>query len=83
MNDKRNRTELPMLFTAEEVADILHIGRSTVFKLMKQNQLESIRLGRSRRVPIDALQNYVEDLRQGWREEDLVKRGSPQKSIYE
>ena len=73
MDNKQNRTELPMLFTAEEVADILHIGRSTVFKLMKQNQLESIRLGRSRRVPIDALQNFVEDLRQGWREQDLAK----------
>jgi excisionase family DNA binding protein len=72
-----------MLFTAEEVADILHIGRSTVFKLMKQNQLESIRLGRSRRVPIDALQNFVDELRQGWREQDLVKRNSPRKSIYE
>lgn len=72
-----------MLFTADEVADILHIGRSTVFKLMKQNQLESIRLGRSRRVPIDALQNFVEDLRQGWREQDLVKRRGPLKSIHE
>ncbi len=72
-----------MLFTAEEVADILHIGRSTVFKLMKQNQLESIRLGRSRRVPIDALQNFVDNLRQGWKEQDLVKRERPQKYIYE
>ena len=55
-------TGLPILYTVEEVADILHIGRSTVFTLIKQGKLESIRLGRSRRVPIDAMQEYVNDL---------------------
>lgn len=55
-------TRLPILYTVEEVADILHIGRSTVFTLIKQGKLESIRLGRSRRVPIDAMQEYVNDL---------------------
>ena len=55
-------TRLPMLFSIEEVADILHIGRSTVFKLIKEGSIQSIKLGRSRRVPIDAMQNYVNDL---------------------
>ena len=66
-------TNLPILYTAEEVADILNIGRSTVFKLMKQNRIESIRLGRTRRIPLDALQDFVDDLRQGWKEQDLLK----------
>lgn len=56
-------SELPMLFTVEQVAQILGIGRSTVFKLIKQNQIESIRLGRSRRIPVDAMQSYVDNLR--------------------
>jgi excisionase family DNA binding protein len=51
-----------MLFTIEEVANILHIGRSTVFKLIKEGSIQSIKMGRSRRVPIDAMQNYVNDL---------------------
>ena len=55
-------TRLPMLFSIEEVADILHIGRSTVFKLIKEGKIQSIKMGRSRRVPIDAMQNYVNDL---------------------
>jgi len=65
---------LPILYTAEEAADILNIGRSTVFKLMKQNRIESIRLGRTRRIPLDALQDFVDDLRQGWKEQDLLKK---------
>jgi len=68
---KKAMTQLPILYTAEEVADILNIGRSTVFKLMKQNRLESIRLGRSRRVPLDALQNLIGDLRHGYTEKQL------------
>jgi len=64
-------SNLPILYTAEEVADILHIGRSTVFKLMKQKRLESIQLGRSRRVPLDALQDLISDLRQGYTEKKL------------
>ena len=55
-------TRLPMLFSVEEVADILHIGRSTVFKLIKEGKIQSIKLGRSRRIPIDSMQNYVDDL---------------------
>ena len=57
-----SETRLPMLFSVEEVADILHIGRSTVFKLIKDGKIQSIKLGRSRRIPIDAMQDYVDDL---------------------
>jgi excisionase family DNA binding protein len=74
-------TNIPILYTAEEVADILNIGRSTVFKLMKQNRLESIRLGRSRRIPLDAIQGFIDDLRQGWTEQDLMKKPKS-KEVY-
>lgn len=63
MDITKNQVELPMLFTVEQVAQILGIGRSTVFQLIKAEKIESIRLGRSRRIPIDAMQNYVDDLR--------------------
>ena len=63
MDITNNKVELPMLFTVEQVAQILGIGRSTVFQLIKNEQIESIRLGRSRRIPVDAMQNYVDDLR--------------------
>ena len=55
-------SRLPILYSVEEVADILHIGRSTVFNLIKQGKIQSIKLGRSRRVPIDAMQTYVDEL---------------------
>ena len=63
MDITKNKVELPMLFTVEQVAQILGIGRSTVFQLIKSEQIESIRLGRSRRIPVDAMQNYVDELR--------------------
>ena len=63
MDITNNKIELPMLFTVEQVAQILGIGRSTVFQLIKNDQIESIRLGRSRRIPVDAMQNYVNELR--------------------
>ena len=55
-------SRLPILFSVEEVADILNIGRSTVFRLIKENQIESIKLGRTRRIHIDAMQKLVNDL---------------------
>jgi len=63
MDITNNKVELPMLFTVEQVAQILGIGRSTVFQLIKNDHIESIRLGRSRRIPVDAMQNYVDELR--------------------
>jgi len=75
-------TQLPILFTAEQVADILGIGRTTVFKLMKTRQLESIRLGRSRRVPQDALKTFIDDLRFGFKESELVRKESSGKFIH-
>jgi len=50
------------MYTVEEVADILHIGRSTVFNLIKEKKIQSIKLGRSRRVPLDAMKAYVNEL---------------------
>ena len=57
-----SENRLPILFTVEEVADILHIGRSTVFNLIKEKKIQSVKLGRSRRVPVDAMKAYVDSL---------------------
>lgn len=57
-----SETRLPILYTVEEVADILHVGRSTVFNLIKEKKIQSIKLGRSRRVPLDAMKAYVDYL---------------------
>jgi excisionase family DNA binding protein len=51
-----------VLLRPEEVAEALSIGRSTVFALMRSGELRSVKIGKSRRVPVDAVTEYVAGL---------------------
>ncbi|MFF2187861.1 excisionase family DNA-binding protein [Streptomyces sp. NPDC058155] len=51
------------LLTVEEAARRLRIGRTTCFKLVITGEIESVTVGRLRRVPPDALPAYVAKLR--------------------
>ncbi|MGI5529404.1 excisionase family DNA-binding protein [Streptomyces syringium] len=48
-----------VLLTVEEAARRLRIGRTTCFALIRTGELESIDVGRLRRVPADAPAAYV------------------------
>ncbi|MBD3004333.1 excisionase family DNA-binding protein [Streptomyces sp. 5-10] len=48
-----------VLLTVEEAARRLRIGRTTCFALIRAGELESIPVGRLRRVPADAPAAYV------------------------
>lgn len=50
----------PILVTVEEAARTLAIGRSAAYELIASGQLASVKIGRSRRVPVQALRDYVE-----------------------
>ncbi len=52
-----------LLYTVEEAADVLRIGRSKLFDLIRCNELESVKIGRLRRVPEDAVREYLRRLR--------------------
>ena len=52
-----------LLLSVEEAAQRLHIGRSTVYTLVAENQLESVKIGKLRRIPAQALEDYVATLR--------------------
>ncbi len=54
-----------LLHTPEEAANRLGIGRTTIYELLASKQLESVVIGRSRRIPAAALVAYVEGLRAG------------------
>jgi excisionase family DNA binding protein len=60
-----------LLMTIGDAAVALGIGRSTVYELIAQGQLEVVHVGRSARVPTEALEALVERLRagqeNGWR----------------
>ena len=59
----RRDSESHVLITIPEAARRLSIGRSTAYELIAAGRLEVVHVGRSARVPVDALDNLVEDLR--------------------
>ncbi|MBT2383016.1 helix-turn-helix domain-containing protein [Streptomyces sp. ISL-11] len=52
----------PLLYTPEEAAKALRIGRSTVYELMAEGALPYTKRGRSRRIKRCDLEAYVMDL---------------------
>lgn len=52
-----------LLLKPEEAAEVLSIGRSKVYELIGTGELASVRIGTSRRVPTDALVEFVSRLR--------------------
>ena len=52
-----------LLFTAEETAKVLGIGRSKVYELLRAGVIQSVRIGACRRIPAAAIIDYVERLR--------------------
>ncbi len=53
----------PLLLRVEEAAAMLGIGRTRMFALIESGEVVSLKLGRSRRVPVDALRAYVDHLK--------------------
>ena len=49
----------PLLFTIEEAAKILHVGRPAMFRLIHEKTLRSIKVGASRRISARALSEFV------------------------
>jgi excisionase family DNA binding protein len=51
-----------ILLTGEQAADRLGIGRTTAFALIAQGRLSSVQIGHLRRVPVSAIDAFVEQL---------------------
>jgi excisionase family DNA binding protein len=56
------------LYRVEEVAEILSMGRSTVFDLIRSGRLASVKEGAMRRITEEAIRDYVRRLTEEWRE---------------
>lgn len=48
-----------LLLTIEEAATVMSLGRTLVYELVRRNEITSIKVGRSRRIPVSALRAYV------------------------
>lgn len=49
-----------LLLTIEEAAERLHVGRCTMQALLTSGEVQSLRIGRLRRIPPSALEDYIE-----------------------
>ena len=47
--------------TVVEVAAMLRVSRATVYRLVHAGRLPGMRIGRSVRIPRDAVENYIRD----------------------
>lgn len=56
------RTTERLLLTVVEGAQRLSIGRSRMFELISSGEVKSVKVGRSRRIPTAALDEYVAKL---------------------
>ena len=54
-----------IVLTVEQAAERLGIGRTLMYSLVSSGAVESVTIGRLRRIPADALMRYVESLRVG------------------
>jgi excisionase family DNA binding protein len=55
----------PALLTVKQAARVLNLGRSTVYQLIADGRLEVVHIGRSTRVPADAISGLIGALRAG------------------
>ncbi|MEV6711950.1 excisionase family DNA-binding protein [Lentzea sp. NPDC051208] len=51
-----------IVLTVEQAAKRLNIGRTLMYELVSSGEVESVHIGRLRRVPLQALTNYVNKL---------------------
>ena len=51
-----------LLISVEEAAQILGIGRTAAYELVRKQQLKSVKIGRTRRVVVSSLNEYIMQL---------------------
>jgi excisionase family DNA binding protein len=57
-----DQVEPRRMLTVEQAAEVLSVGRTTMFALVKSGEIESVRIGYLRRIPADAIDAYVASL---------------------
>ncbi len=50
----------PLLLTPVEAARRLSIARSSLYEMLLTGEIVSIKIGRSRRIPLDAITDFID-----------------------
>jgi excisionase family DNA binding protein len=75
--DNEGPATVVLLLTVEEAAQRLSIGRTTMYSLVSTGAIESVTIGRLRRIPSECVEEYVSSLRANGQPESaaaLVRR---------
>ena len=51
--------QYPPVLSVKQVAEILAVSNNTAYALVRSEQIHSVRVGRSYRVPLDAVVDYL------------------------
>ena len=54
-----------LLLTATEASEAIGIGRTRIYELLASGELPSVRIGRSVRVPTEALKRWIQERQAG------------------
>lgn len=54
-----NFSSKPNLYTIAEVADLMRVSKMTVYRMVHSGDLPAIRVGKSYRVPVSAIQQIL------------------------
>lgn len=59
---ERGMMPTKLLLTPDEAAEVLGVSRSMLYRMLMRREILSVKLGAARRVPLQALQDYVRHL---------------------
>lgn len=59
MRQRQERHDQPLLVSVEEAAAQLSIGRTQAYALVQRGALKSVKIGRTRRVILASLNEYI------------------------
>lgn len=59
--ERIEKMDMPTLYTPNEVAEYLHVSRGTVYSLLKNREIESVKVGRNRRFTAAHVKKYLEN----------------------
>ena len=62
VHDRPARFDRKLLYTVEDVAEQLSIGRTVVFRLIRDGQLQSVKIGSRRLVARSSVEAFVRSL---------------------
>ena len=61
-NNGMATTERKVLCSVPDLAAMLSIGRTAAWELVRKRTIRSVKIGRTRRVPLSAIHEYLERL---------------------